>query len=276
MNKLKWKLFCCMRDYVTKCDGVIFGGYVRDMIIHDHYSRTYYKAIKNNDDYNNSNIHPESWPMRTIVPERMDIVMTADNFKNLMDTLEQNSYEFKIKTKKDYDVLFVTIKMHPLLTSIIVPTIKIHIFKTLPEKIDFECNSLIIQNGTITMQNILNPFCKYKKVNAIVDDIVNFIAVPIEPDTFNMFKIIEKNFKVLHIIDSKEPCSRAKKCVICSVEFMKEPIIKNTCCDAQYHIQCYKETCLRALSEHNNVHYCSMCKGAHAYIMQKYIIKTSD
>ena len=172
MEKLKWKMLCCMRDIVIKCEGIIFGGYVRDMIIHDHYSQTYYNESKQLSDasYNNPKVHPESWPMRTFMSDEMDIFLIPEKYKEFKAMIEKQDYQIKTKNKNKYDILFITIKMHSLLKDLSkdVPVLKINVFyKELPTKFDFECNSLMIQNGTIsTMLNIPNIFCKLKKINA--------------------------------------------------------------------------------------------------------------
>ena len=88
-------MLCCMRDIVIKCEGIIFGGYVRDMIIHDHYSQTYYNESKQLSDasYNNPKVHPESWPMRTFMSDEMDIFLMPEKYKEFKAMIEKQDYQ---------------------------------------------------------------------------------------------------------------------------------------------------------------------------------------
>ena len=303
INKFRWNMLCCMREFITRCNGIIFGGFVRDMIIHDHYAQTYYEYADRKDElvdqYENKDYHPESWPMRTHQPEDIDVAMTTEKYDEFKKLLEKHGYKFKTKhndIKHPYrvhladhdmkiDTLTVSVKVHHLIASYTnithtMPSIKIDVifkdsFDPLKDrfpigKIDYECNAMIIRNGSLDLQNLNNyqkdPFNKLRKINEIVDNIIQFKAISIEPERHRIEKMISKGFYIMdryiEIISAKEVEKYDGHCIVCCSKFKKHDImLKNKCCDGRYHLTCYKNTCSKARNNFDNIHYCIMCRA---------------
>ncbi len=97
-NKDKWLNYKHIGQIIiNKCDGIIFGGYVRDSILHDHYASEFYKNhtgfcseelnIKYVDiDYNIETIN------RLLLPTDIDVYLPNNNFKQLVIELLNNNY----------------------------------------------------------------------------------------------------------------------------------------------------------------------------------------
>ena len=302
MNKFRWNMLCSIRDIISRCNGVIFGGFVRDMIIHDHYAQTYYEYLAEKDElvdqYSNKDFHPESWPMRTHQPEDIDVAMTTSQYDEFKKNLDSKGYRFKTKklpTNHPYrahlaennmqlDTLTVFIKVHHLIASYtnitqMMPSIKIDViykesFDPAKDrfplgKVDFECNALVINNGTLDLQSLNNyqkdPFNKLRKINEIVEDIIKFHATPIYPEAHRIEKMIEKGFYIIdrfiEIMPVKELNKYEGQCIVCCSKVKKHDImLKNKCCDGRYHLRCYKDSCSKARTKFDNIHYCVMCR----------------
>lgn len=307
INKFRWNMLCCMRELILRCDGLIFGGFVRDLIIHDHFAQTYYEYADRKEDlvdqYSNKDYHPESWPMRTYQPEDIDIALTTEKYEQFKSLLEKNGYRFKVKhgdIKHPYrvhladhdmkiDTLTVTVKVHHLVASYstitqTMPSIKIDVvykesFDSVKDrfpigKVDFECNALVIKNGSLDLQSLNNyqkdPYNKLRKINEIVDDIINFKAIPVNPEQHRIEKMIDKGFHIsdryIEVLSAKEAIKYDGCCITCCSKFKKHDImLKNKCCDGRYHLACYKNTCLKARNQFDNIHYCIMCRSANAF-----------
>jgi hypothetical protein len=300
-------MLCCIREFTSRCNGIIFGGFVRDMIIHDHFAQAYYEYADRKeellDQYSNKDHHPESWPMRTHQPEDIDIALTTENYNEFKKLLETNGYKFKVKHNDlthpyrvhlanhdmKIDTLTVSVKVHHLLASYTnitqtMPSIKIDvIFKDSFDpvkdrfpigKVDFECNALVIKNGSIDLQGLNNyqkdPFNKLRKINDIVDDIIKFRAIPINPEEHRIDKMISKGFHIvdrfIEILPSKEVDKYEGQCITCCSKFKKHDIVlKNRCCDGHYHLACYKDICSNARNKYDNIHYCVMCRALNTH-----------
>jgi hypothetical protein len=92
----KWKMMNIIKDAIIKNNGLIFGGFVRDSIIHDHFTKLYYDQINTNNDNNemNSNVDIYSDPTwmedtkdRLIVPNDIDCFMTENDYNLFVNGL---------------------------------------------------------------------------------------------------------------------------------------------------------------------------------------------
>lgn len=111
-NKNKWLNYKFISELILKqCDGYIFGGFVRDSIIHNHYANLYYQKhnlIEDNErELNNITIplnkytdleyYPE-YKKRILIPSDIDIYLPNNNINQLINLLIDNNY--KIISKK--------------------------------------------------------------------------------------------------------------------------------------------------------------------------------
>lgn len=98
MEKIEWKLKKEIGALVLKAGGTIFGGYIRDSIIHDHYAKLYYENATPEEAidarYNDPTFFPE-YKERTLIPEDIDCFFpTPDFLKNFESLLLQHKFCF--------------------------------------------------------------------------------------------------------------------------------------------------------------------------------------
>jgi hypothetical protein len=112
-NKNKWLNY----KYISKliinnCEGYIFGGFVRDSILHNHFAMLYYNhhtklkmSLKTAEiRYTDLNYFPE-YINRLLLPTDIDIYLPENNIDKLLTILTDNYFEIvskKIKNGKQY------------------------------------------------------------------------------------------------------------------------------------------------------------------------------
>jgi hypothetical protein len=89
---LEWVLKKKIASAITEVGGTLFGGYVRDAIIHDHGAKEFYAykadAKKERLFYRRDSHHPESFKSRTTIPNDIDCVLDSEDMvKTLFATL---------------------------------------------------------------------------------------------------------------------------------------------------------------------------------------------
>lgn len=114
-----WLLVSClMRNIVKRFDSVIFGGAVRDLLLHSYTSRKFYKLYKTEhpdvsnqpnykemiEKYNDPTIHPELAD-RFLIPTDIDLFMTKSNYYHFKKYLYNRGYYFK--EMKNMDLSYV-------------------------------------------------------------------------------------------------------------------------------------------------------------------------
>ena len=301
MGRLKAQILLQLQDLILQNNGVIFGGYVRDKIIHDKFAQDFYQARKNTEtilDYDNPMHHPESWPWRTLLPIDIDIAMSTRMIKNLTAAISNAGYICRVLYTKKANIylsspvnlshtkLLVKLKLHKLIynyTSVReqIPDVMIDVIhKENLESTDiipfgsndFECNSLVIScPNTLDTRLRMDPFLKYQKLCSIIDDTVNLKAVPVNPAPYRMQKMLKKGFTIedRYIIVKPPRLSKTYegRCVICFNDFTGSvnELVKNKCCDASYHLSCYQHSCLSSTS-YNNIINCAMCRQRNKYV----------
>jgi hypothetical protein len=211
-NRLKYLLFEEIKDALFKNNGIIFGGFVRDMIISN-----YYKDIYNIINKNRCNIHnfwnkfyqPETAP-RTLVAEDMDICMyTEEDVSNFLIAIGEifngnggyaNVSSSDITVTRDTSYFCIPIKMHKKINykitvgripyvhngveisfdfDIIIP--KYSNIQPPFFKIDFlsnifilSKNGIVMSNNTGTIIDKMSILNKQKFSSIIMKDIVEF------------------------------------------------------------------------------------------------------
>jgi hypothetical protein len=110
-TKTLWKTMCIIRDSILENNGFIFGGFVRDMILHDHNAINYYETANDATAsifYDDKNVIPETWD-RTLIPTDIDIVIDTENFEKLKMNLRTQRLRVKVQKiihGEDYQVGF--------------------------------------------------------------------------------------------------------------------------------------------------------------------------
>ena len=209
-DRIKYILFNNIKKLVFENNGIIFGGFVRDMIISDHYKTIY----NNRNEYDihkfwNKFYQPET-AARAIVAQDMDICMYTENdISNFLISLQNifntdNGYSSisssVLSVSDDNNYFDLPIKMHkrinyqvtvgkiPFVHSGIELSFDFDILipintKILPpfNKLDFISNVFIltkhgvsISNNTGTIIDTMSILQKQKITNIIMNDIVEF------------------------------------------------------------------------------------------------------
>jgi hypothetical protein len=98
MNKQTWIMMSVLRDKILKHDGMIFGGYVRDMILHDHNAMKFYKETQNDYGahkmYSDTSYHPET-AERTLIPNDIDCMFDITAFAAFKNELKNSRFTWK-------------------------------------------------------------------------------------------------------------------------------------------------------------------------------------
>ena len=297
IEKMKWSMFKAVEKALLENGGIIFGGYVRDKIIHDHFANMFYTQSENVDDYSDPENHRASWPHRCHMPRDIDVVVSNAGFKGFKAMMA--SMGFRVKQKlpsKTADIYsgdvniqhtkcYVTLKTHPLLKGFsemiqAIPIIEIDVLhkdeikstEPIPfGKIDFECNSLLIVPGDLidVRSAGVRDFVvdKHRQINRIIEDVLAFKAVAVFPQKYRTAKMLKKGFKIVNNVVELIPRVVGGPdglCLICHEDFKEDKNIchvKNKCCEARYHPECYSFSREKSNTMYNNVSNCMMCRG---------------
>ena len=182
LNKggLSWNIFLRIKDAALDMRGVVFGGAVRDLIIHNHAASSFYdkvgKGLYNDSDYNDFYVDPETRD-RFILPQDIDVVFySKTDLRKFKETLARSGFviinESTPHSPSYYFANFpegwlhskwvVTIKLHELLVNHTrtadIPTYEVDVIFPDPTTsvvvnhnmlppfgvADFECNALAI------------------------------------------------------------------------------------------------------------------------------------
>ena len=213
MNKMKDQYFFTKKiaELILSISGaLIFGGYVRDQILHDYAAKKFYELSEDCEKYEDKSFLPELSD-RCLVANDIDCLMSDDNILILEDKLKSHglklirgsdkmltSYCFpcdgeKIITRPNLKVLRakVVFNVSPLFTNIIPIDIRkmsvkidiVHAPSVVDieppfEILDFTCNTLIL-NDVDQIRVSYNISSKYEILerlnilNETVDDIIN-------------------------------------------------------------------------------------------------------
>lgn len=208
-KKVVWKMMMEIKRSIQNVGGFIFGGMVRDQIIHDHHATCFYDSIvgKNFIDidgiYSDPNYLPEHSD-RCIVPEDIDCFMTTTQLKKLYETeLKTKNYSVRIKKDQQANLYFLkenvtelqhtkleikfcvnkileselsTSKYRVNVDVIHTDNPAIDMYERLSANFDFECNSLILTPGEnyrlcASMNNYISAAEKSRKIVDIIEDI---------------------------------------------------------------------------------------------------------
>jgi hypothetical protein len=236
----QYKLVKLTAETINQIDGVcIFGGYVRDMLLHDHFAQLFYKH-KDVDvtKYDDENYLPQ-YKDRLVIPNDIDCFMPT-NALDLLRTafkeaglaiLKEDTREFKNyfwmsdedKEKHELQLTRMSIgfKMSKVLYSILPSNIKnlnvkvdiVHTKNMTPEidppfgMIDFECNALILGKGMeLRLSKAINfaesPLEYFEKLKEIVEDIHKKRAIGCEASP--IFRTHKMSSVGWHIYDDYE------------------------------------------------------------------------
>ncbi len=186
IKKLKWKMMGEIKKLLQDAGGNIYGGFVRDQIIHDHHADYFYEYVNSlnmsdndiNDKYNSPEFMPEHID-RCLLPSDIDCYMTTaalSQFKNV--ELKKKHYSMRIKSSQKASFYFAEKNNNSLLSELLHTKVTIYfninrllstflditqigvdmdiihtdnneidMYKELSKNFDFECNALILNSN---------------------------------------------------------------------------------------------------------------------------------
>jgi hypothetical protein len=285
-NKIKWKFMKKVEKIIQDCEGIIFGGYVRDKIIHDHYATEFYKKTSNSNIYYNDTEYDPENKLRLIIPNDIDCFLKTNKLAIFKSKLAENMINISIiqssKNAKFYikdlneDIMHtkwkLNIAINPLLNSLInTHTYDIYIdimhrdnTKLEPPfgLIDFESNSLILTANneyklTKLLAEHLTPKDKLSELNRIMDDIIKKktrILYVNTPD-YRIENLVNKGWIIESANFTRLKDNKENICFICLEDLTNDNHIKFNCCNGRMHSKkCSEDVILNGVSS------CPMCR----------------
>lgn len=102
LRKSEWKIKQAIANIILEIGGVIFGGFVRDTLLHDHCAKKYYDKVKDdgfsasvqNICYNDETVYPETKDRR-LIPNDIDCYLeNAEMVAQFESTLSRHKYSY--------------------------------------------------------------------------------------------------------------------------------------------------------------------------------------
>jgi hypothetical protein len=296
---LYWRFLQSIREVITKSGGYVFGGFVRDSIIHDHFAQMFYKASEGEEwDYAEPTHHPESYTGRVTLPLDIDVMIDSACIPFLIAALTEAEFtcqEIPAPPHNPYAAIShdpqlvltsyqVSMKVNPLIKRFFgksLPIVKIDVvhkedfqicttFKY--EKLDFECNSLYIspdgQIGTVVPKNSsTSDFLKnMERTKKIMDDCVHRVAIAVQPSSRRIEKMMYKGYKIVSSVTTlaypthENACQQDEDCLICMQSLKGSRYAGMNCCAAKFHFQCFARSLANCSTMYNNKGNCMMCR----------------
>lgn len=265
-------------EVAIKKGGTVFGGFVRDFVLHDHMAKKFYQDGHERKDYENPEVSPETFEGRMLVPSDIDIhFKTSEEFSEFRKALSEMSFAFIPRRKfiNGYTMIHWILKVRLVVLPMglhgtvsrkilmrhmqnierIVPgsTFSIDVIvdgNNLPpfsNNLDFVCNGLIMNSDGIKLCEQLSRthtvIGKFRLLDSIIDDIVNKRAYIVK-FTNNRWKKMDskKKWEILgdqSLVNKVFP-ENVEDCIICHCG--ENVNYKLTCCSAFYHLDCLKMT----------------------------------
>jgi hypothetical protein len=275
-TKITWKLINYIVKLAHESDAIIFGGFLRDQIIHNYYARKFYQdSLIDNTKYDDKTYAPHLID-RLLIPRDIDLYINNNNisiFENklidlgfsikkknncfsnysLNELLLLSKFELTINKKKDSILkVFSSILKNFTYNIDIIHSDEPHGYKYL--NYDFECNGLMLTKDNqyllsyeiLINQHNLSPDNKQLLIQKIFDDIINYRAILVKNSDNLKYRIHHMlykkkwNINSTLLISSYHDILPDKDCIICHEEITYFSL-KTKCCNAFYHHNCFKE-----------------------------------
>ena len=98
INKTKWKIMLDLEDIFKKNGMSIFGGYVRDKIIHNHFAKKFYESLGDTTNVNIANRYKDV----NFMPEFKDRFIIPMDFDCFIETLDITKLDKDLRDKQFY------------------------------------------------------------------------------------------------------------------------------------------------------------------------------
>lgn len=293
-GKLKWKMMRVVADIAISSGGAVFGGYLRDGIVHNNAADEFYRTRNPSDVYEDLSVAPELSSRRMLVPKDIDVFFQDCHLVDFLDRMAKADFNVKKIFTRTSDYLgrmptgmpddvshssfSVQIAVPFVLKNFIdvktMPSFSVDVIhSTNPDSlthfnIDFECNGLVMTaNGLF-----LSPLCtigikdglkKYEELTRIINDIkmnrARACLRNIEPNRLR--SMIKKGWQIeigeSVVTTFGQPYDG--HCIICH-EGVGTKSVKLKCCDARYHAGCLHRAITEGVSAMYHSRTCVVCR----------------
>ena len=289
VNKTRWLMIKDLVANIQEAGGTIFGGAVRDSIIHDHYAELFYAdcEIKDRFRYNDALFKPET-RLRLLIPNDIDCFLNDSQLDILKTKLTKQLYAVTESHRdRPAHIYFpdipdpikhtkwsISFAVNPLLDKLVEKnnyTISLDILHTNDTNvvppfgtIDFECNAVILtSDNDYKLADIIGKGLtakgKLTEMNRIVEDIKKMRTTVI----YNNLHKYRLDSMILKIWSIKTSCmtlnheiAKDELCLICLEDFKSKANIKFNCCNGRMH---YKK-CAHKFLNSDCRNKCPMCR----------------
>lgn len=251
-NKNRYMIMCEVAELAVFRGGEVFGGFVRDFLLHEHAAKDYHANGTESEDM-------------FLVPSDLDIRFdTRDKFESFKYELTgKGSYKIRRIRGSSYSTVTFDVSLviqikenytHPV-SRMLVRNKFMEYDKLIPggnftmdvtvssekKALDFECNGLVMNSNGIQLgpelSNGLSPIGKYRRFQQVKDDILKKRAVCVNFVNKRWDKMDEKGWTLVGEFIHKTNFD--DECIICHEE---NSDYKLGCCNARYHKACLKKT----------------------------------
>jgi hypothetical protein len=270
-------------DIVLGTNGSIFGGYVRDTILHDHAARKFYRAHPKATaaQYQDESISPETKD-RLIVAKDIDCCFeNAGDFNRFIDAVTKKYPLVEIRKQRIVRIAYTipaphyrvhlkfqlsdrrlvkfirasfpvdipesAITVNENMTSLIPDVHMDVVISTAPPtfgKLDYECNGLILKGDTIMLSSDIPANDPVKYMLKVIDDIKDHRAVGVGFTGHRLKKMLSRKEWTICESFIERPMDTGGECLMCMCTVSKEEALKLECCAAIYHVACMNRALL--------------------------------
>ena len=252
-NKNRYMIMCEVAELAVFHGGEVFGGFVRDFLLHEHAAKEYHTNGTESEDM-------------FLVPSDLDIRFDTrakfESFKRELTT--KGSYKMKrIKGSSFYSTVTFEVSLvlqikethtHPVSRMLIrnkfmeynklIPGGNFTVDVTVSSEkkvLDFECNGLVLNSNGIQLgpelADGLSPIGKYRILQQVKDDILKKRALCVNFVNKRWDKMDKKGWTLVGMFIHKTKSD--EECIICHET---NSDYKLRCCSAWYHKACLKKT----------------------------------
>lgn len=263
-------------DLAVRMKGEVFGGFVRDFLLHEEAAKKYFKEGHSQSDYGNEEVAPELID-RLLVPSDIDVRFdTIDDYYAFKRGLVKMSYKISTIRESGYAVVHLAVVLEMRVCPGVIGTESSRLVKNnfssinkiIPGSyftidvvlkkpdtfLDFECNGLVMNAHGIQLCEELEQgqsvIGRHRKLQSVTEDILSKKAVCLNFYENRWKKMDKKGWVIQGLGFHKVKPSKDDMCIICHLE---NPDYKLYCCNAKYHLECLKKTMVN-FSSSNCVH----------------------
>ena len=266
--KMNWNCSMIVLKLCVEYNGIVYGGAVRDLMLHNSHEKEFLKTHRNAD-YSDDTIGTDTLG-RLVIPKDIDCLMKGDDSKKLIDYLMS---QYFVKVREVNNVYFTNANYKHLKIGIIfhknAPSVKIDLIVqrygeiTMPYmNLDFDVNGLILHSGGFGLNDFLrrDPIWNADRLQEILHNIRMKKAVAMEGCPLYMYSKMHAYGWDIEFTSSIFNCYVGEpydgECIIC-----KEKIPVDTCCVNYKACKCDLRTCLKCmLSHYTQLNKCPLCK----------------